>query len=785
MTTARTRRGTTTAAVLTGTALLAVAACTGGTPEDAFTTREVTDGRTTFVVVTNPGDAPVLSYGAGSGVELLSERVGGRTVAFKDMNANGTLDTWEDWRESPADRAAALAGELATEQLAGLMLYGTQEHSPADGLTAHQEQYLAESHVRSVLNAGPNDVDANVTWSNEVQAFVESLATADRPYVPVNFTSDPRSTAGAAGYNSPGDDLSRWPSNLGLAATRDVGTVHEFATTISAEYRALGIATAMSPQIDLATDPRWLRTEGTFGEDAELTAAFAAANVDGFQSSPGVDGWGPESINAMIKHWAGEGPGEGGREPHTDAGKYAVYPGGNFATHTQAFLGALDSASVMTSYSIVVGPDGEPLFADRTGAAYDTGRIAQLRAEYDGVVITDWNVTRSISDAGSTGGTGWGVEDLTEDERHDAVLRTGHDMVGGNNDVAPVLAAYDLWQADYDAGRVGVDADTRFRESAARILRMMFQPGLYENPYLDLDESRAIAGSADKVAAGYEAQLDSVVMLKNSDGTVAPADADAWRGATVYVPRTSTLDLGGKLGGVVPPEGPGLDVAALEQHVGAVVTDEAVLDADGRVVGYTAPDLTDVDLVLVGMRSPVNGTHFSPVGHDDATGEWYPLSLQYRPYTADGEHVRRVSISGDVLPDGTRENRSYYGATSRIANEADLDAFERAVAAVGASGRDIPVVTVLKATNPTVPAEFEAASDAVLVGFGVSDAALVEVALGLHEPQGRLPMAFPASMDAFEAQLEDVGGDTEPYVDAAGNAYGIGFGLGYGGVVTG
>jgi beta-glucosidase len=462
-----------------------------------------------------------------------------------------------------------------------------------------------------------------------------------------------------------------------------------------------------------------------------------------------------------------------------------VYPGGNFATHTQAFLGALDSASVMTSYSIVVGPDGEPLFADRTGAAYDTGRIAQLRAEYDGVVITDWNVTRSISDAGSTGGTGWGVEDLTEDERHYAVLRTGHDMVGGNNDVAPVLAAYDLWQADYDAGRVGVDADTRFRESAARILRMMFQPGLYENPYLDLDESRAIAGSADKVAAGYEAQLDSVVMLKNSDGTVAPADADAWRGATVYVPRTSTLDLGGKLGGVVPPEGPGLDVAALEQHVGAVVTDEALLDADGRVVGYAAPDLTDVDLVLVGMRSPVNGTHFSPVGHDDATGEWYPLSLQYRPYTADGEHVRRVSISGDVLPDGTRENRSYYGVTSRIANEADLDAFERAVAAVGASGRDIPVVTVLKATNPTVPAEFEAASDAVLVGFGVSDAALVEVALGLHEPQGRLPMAFPASMDAVEAQLEDVGGDTEPYVDAAGNAYGIGFGLGYGGVVRG
>lgn len=784
MRTARTTAAAAGVATLAGIALLAVAGCSGSRTDDSFTTREVTDGTTTFVVVTNPGDGPVLSYGADSGVTVLSEEVGGRTFAFKDMNVSGVLDTWEDWRESPQVRAAALVEELAIEQVAGLMLFGTQEYSPADGLTRAQQAYLAESDVRNVLNAGPNDVEANVTWSNQVQAYVESLASADKPYVPVNFASDPRSTAGTAGYNSPGADLSRWPSNLGLAATFDVETMHAFSTMVSAEYRALGIATAISPQIDLATDPRWLRSEGTFGENAELTGALAAANVDGFQSSTGVDGWGPESINAMIKHWAGEGPGEGGREPHTEAGKYAVYPGGAFGTHTEAFLGALDSAAVMTSYSIVLDADGEPLFADRTGAAYDTGRMALLRENYQGVVVTDWNVTRSVSDPGSTSGTGWGAEDLTQDERHYAILRTDHDMFGGNNDVEPVLAAFDLWQADFEAGRNAIDADTRFRESGARILTMLFQPGLYEDPYLDPDVSSAIAGSADKVEAGHRAQLDSVVMLKNTDATVAASDTEAWQDTTVYIPRTSTEDLGGALGGAGPTEGPGLDVEVAERYVGKVVTDEAVLDADGAVIGYTPPDLADVDLVLVGMRSPVNGTHFSPVGHDAGTGEWYPLSLQYRPYTADGQHVRRVSISGDVLPDGTRENRSYHGATSRIANEADLDAFERAVRAVEASGADIPVITVLQATNPTVPAEFEAASDAILVGFGVSDQALVEVALGLHEPQGRLPIGFPASMDAVEAQLEDVGEDTEPYVDAAGHAYRFGFGLGYGGPIT-
>ncbi|VTR76009.1 glycoside hydrolase family 3 C-terminal domain-containing protein [Cellulomonas hominis] len=185
------------------------------------------------------------------------------------------------------------------------------------------------------------------------------------------------------------------------------------------------------------------------------------------------------------------------------------------------------------------------------------------------------------------------------------------------------------------------------------------------------------------------------------------------------------------------------------------------------------------------MDSPTNGSLSSGAGQDGETGEWYPLSLQYRPYTADGPDVRQTSIGGDVLPDGSRENRSYAGSTSRISNEADLDAFERAVAAVEASGRDVPVITVLKANNPTVPTEFEAESDAIVVGFGTSDQALIETALGLSEPRGRLPIGFPESMDAVEAQLEDVPEDTEPYVDSAGNTYEFGFGLDHDGPITG
>jgi beta-glucosidase len=715
-----------------------------------YTTREVDDGTTTVVRVENPGGGRTLSYSPDSGVELVEVVDGDLTLAMKDMDGDGELDPWEDWRLPATERAADLAPQLSTEQIAGLMLFSSHERAPGDGLTDAQRTYLSEDRVRNVLNAGPSDVEANVTWVNAMQAYVEGLAGEGEPYVPVNYSSDPRSTpkAGAA-FVAAGDTISQWPSSLGLAATGDAAVTAQFAEMTSAEYRALGISTALSPQIDL-------------------------------------DGWGAESVAAMIKHFPGDGMGEGGRESHSDAGKYAVYPGGNLDEHLVPFLANLDAASVMASYSVGLDGDGRPLFDERIATAYDAGKIDILREDngYDGVIVTDWTVTMVDGEPEAVvGGRAWGAEHLSTDERHYAILRTGIDMFGGNNAVGPVLAAHDLWQADFEAGLLDVDADTRFQQSAERILRMMFQPGLYDDPYLDLAESQKIVGSAERVEAGTAAQLDSIVMLKNADGTVAEHDAADWSDATVYVPRSYSTGFAGVFGPAEYTEGETLDVEMLAEHVGAVVTDEAVLDADGHVVSYTAPDLSDVDLVLVGMRSPDNGTTFTSAGEDPETGAFYPLSLQYRPYTADGPHVRATSISGDLLPDGTRQNRSYLGATSRIANEADLDAFERAVAAVEASGRDIPVLALLKAANPVVPTEFEAAADAVLVSFGTSDEALVQVALGLHEPQGRLPITFPASMDAVEAQLEDVGGDTAPYVDSTGGTYALGFGLGWEGPV--
>lgn len=776
-------------ALATGFGLaITLSGCTFGEAEaSTYTTREVSDGTTDFVVVTNPKGGAELSYSAEGGIELLEVEDGGTTLAFKDMNANGELDTWEDWRVDSAERAADLAADMSIEQIAGLMLFSSHERSPGDGLTDAQKTYLDESNLRAVLHAAGSNADETVPWVNEMQAYVETLASADNPYVPVNFASDPRSTAGSGGYNADGADISRWPSNLGLAATFNADYTKQFGEMASAEYRALGITTALSPQVDLATEPRWSRVAGTFGEDSAQAAELTAAYVNGFQGSDDSDQWGTESVNAMIKHFAGDGPSEGGREAHTQSGKYGVYPGDNLDEHVSVFQAALDSASVMTAYSIALAADGSPLFEDRMGTAYDSGRMSILRDDnsYEGVVVTDWGVMSGSGDEGAMVAMAWGAEELTPAERYVKVLGTGHDMFGGVNDATYILEAADLWQQQFESGEQDVDALTRFQQSGTRILNMIFQVGLYESAFLVPEESEAVLASDDKVEAGYNAQLDSVVMLKN-DGTIA-ADTD-WSDKTVYIPQSYDIGIAGAFGPGEYTEGATLDLEVAAKYFDKVVTDEVEYEEDGTTVkSYTAPDLSDVDVVIVGMDSPNSGGTFTNAGltiAEDGTKTWTPLSLQYGEYVADGDNVRKTSIGGDILADGTVENRSYYGNTAFITNAADLDAFTRAVDAVEKSGKDIPVITALKAVNPTVPAEFEADSDAILVSFGTSDQAIFDIATGAHEPAGRLPIQFPKDMDTVEAQLEDVAKDMTPYTDANGNTYDYGFGLNYTGVIS-
>ena len=314
--------------VLLGGALLLTATACGG---QKWSEVENDSIRT----VTQKGGA-TLGYSVQSGVKLLT--VDG--FAFKDLNRNGQLDKYEDWRLKPEQRAADLASQLSVEEIAGLMLYSAHQSIPgaskgfgsslyngkpfaesgceASDLSDAQRKFLVEDNVRHVLITKVQSPEVAARWNNNVQALVEGIGHG----IPANNSSDPRhGTQADTEYNyGSGGQISLWPGSLGLAATFRPEVVRRFGEIASIEYRALGIATALSPQVDMATDPRWSRVSGTFGEDAGLATDMARAYVDGFQTSTGdkelADGWGFQSVNAMVKHWPGGGSGAGGRAAH-------------------------------------------------------------------------------------------------------------------------------------------------------------------------------------------------------------------------------------------------------------------------------------------------------------------------------------------------------------------------------------------------------------------------------------------------------------------------------------
>lgn len=747
-----------------------------------------------YLLVENKGGVE-LGLQSDSSVKLLT--VDGK--AFKDMNRNGKLDRYEDWRLTPQQRAEDLARQLSTEDIAGLMLYSMHQRNLAPQLNEEQKKMLRDDHVRTVLNAD-NTASTEVTakWNNALQAYAESLPFA----IPANTSSDPRSDARGNGVylKDVTGGVSRWPSNLGLAATFDPSIVEQFGRISAKEYRLLGIGTGLSPQIDLATDPRWTRYYGTFGEDPALSRDMARASIDGVQStvdSSGVDqGWGRYSINAMMKHWPGDGVGEGGREAHSKYGKYAVYPGGAFQTQLIPFVeGGLRlngktkmPSAVMASYSIAWSKDGS--LGEKVGSAYSDFKIGLLRNKYhyDGVICTDWCVTRTPTDKPGPAGlsTAWGVEQgYTEAQRHYKALMAGVDQFGGNSDKQPVLDAYAMGVREHGKKFM----DQRFQASAVRLLRNIFQLGLFENPYLDVVQSvREVGNPADK-AAGYQAQLKSIVMLKNK-GQVIHKAAGTTQKPTVYIPMIYRPVIVNKRFGSYQPAEWSLPVnikAASEyfQVVTDTVSALSAVDKDGNPMAAPediqrlAPaEVAKADLVLAVIDNPTNqGNQFDGLGHDDVQG-YIPLSLQYGEYKADSPAVRRQSIAGDA-----NENRSYYGKAALISNATDLDSVRYGRKCAQQAGKLLPVVTIVHALKPMIFSEVEPLSDAIIVGYGVSDEAYFDILTGKAEPQGLLPMQQPKDMVTVEKQLEDVPRDMECYVDSEGHRYDFAYGLDWKGII--
>jgi beta-glucosidase len=722
-----------------------------------------------------------LGYSPSSGVKIITAD----GLAFKDLNRNGKLDIYEDWRLPIDDRARDLASRLSVEQIAGLMLYSSHQSIPSAGrgpmgggtyggkpfaesdaapgdLSDQQKNFLSDDNVRHVLITSVESPEAAAAWNNNAQSFVEGIAFG----IPVNISSDPRHGSDPnAEYNAgAGGKISMWPGMLGLAATFDPSVIRKFGEIASAEYRALGIATALSPQIDLATEPRWSRFEGTMGEDPVLAADMSRAYVDGFQTSSGRDeisgGWGYQSVNAMVKHWPGGGPEEGGRDGHFGYGSYAVYPGNNLGDHLIPFTeGAFKlegptsmASAVMPYYTISYNLD--TVYGENVGNAYSKYLVNDLLRgvyKYDGVICTDWGVTGNVTGIDKFEGKPWGAEKLTEAERHYRIIMAGLDQFGGNNAKGPVIEAYNMGVKENGEEFMR----KRFEESAVRLLRNIFRPGLFENPYLDTQKSKSIVGSPEFMKAGFEAQLKSVVMLKNTGNTLPLK-----KHLKVFIPQ-KYIPAGRNWFGQTTPEKwtDPLNLKIVSNYF------EIVNEPSGA------------DFALVSITSPEGGTGYSTEDLKANGNGYVPIPLQYSRYKAD--HARATSIAGGS-PYETFTNRSYRGKTVTAGNFHDMHLVNETRTKMGSK----PVIAIINVSNPMVFSEIEKSASAILIHFGVQDQALLDIVTGMNEPAGLLPFQMPADMKTVEEQHEDVPRDMKCHTDSEGNKYDFGFGLNWKGVIS-
>jgi beta-glucosidase len=439
------------------------------------------------------------------------------TKRFRDLNHNGTMEPYEDPDLPVEERVADLLGRMTLEEKAGLLFHtfitpgenGSVTEPPKSfaGGEPSAEERITRKMVNHFAVLQMKSARETALWHNRLQ----EVAAGTRLGIPVTLSSDPRHSTFANPIASwRADGFSHWPEPIGLAAIGDAATVERFGDIARREYRAVGIRVALHPMADLATEPRWARISGTFGEDAELAAALTAAYVRGFQG-PAL---GPDSVAAMVKHFPGGGPQKDGEDPHFTYGREQVYPGGHFDYHLRPFEAAFAAgvSQVMPYYGMPVGTQYEEV-----GFAFNHGIITGLlRGKYgfDGIVCSDFGVVTDAELAGQPfPARAWGVEHLSRHERALKLFTAGVDQVGGE----------DCPEVVVDLVRSGALAEERVDVSVRRILREKFVLGLFDDPFVDVDEAVRIVGAEEFREAGLAAQRASVTLLKNE----APAGGGA------------------------------------------------------------------------------------------------------------------------------------------------------------------------------------------------------------------------------------------------------------------
>ncbi len=432
------------------------------------------------------------------------------SISYRDLNKNGKMDTYEDVSQPIEKRIDDLIAQMNVEEKAGMMfINGTvinkdgtlEKRADATGPAARMPSAIENIEQRKMNHfnywAAP-DVQAMATGYNAMQKLAENA----RLGIPITIASDPRHYFSNNIFTMAANSFSQWPEQLGFAAIDDTSLMRQFGDIARQEYVAVGIREALHPMADLATEPRWPRVSGTFGEDAQLSARMITAYILGFQGEK----FGTQSVACMTKHFSGGGPQKEGLDPHFEFQKGQIYPGKMFDYHLIPFEAAFKAhtAAIMPYYGVPT--DQTP---ENVGFSYNKAIITDLlrnKYKYDGVVCTDWGLVTDVHMGPVIWpARAWGVEKLSPEERVLKIINAGCDQFGGENCPEHVIKLV----------KDGKLTEARLDESVRRLLRQKFTLGLFDNPFVNVEKATQTVGKDEWKKLGETTQRRAYTLLKN------------------------------------------------------------------------------------------------------------------------------------------------------------------------------------------------------------------------------------------------------------------------------
>lgn len=721
---------------------------------------------------------------------------------FKDMDNSGELAPYKDWRLSPEERAKDMVAHLRLDQQAGLVLntlFNTPvaptraEAAGADGKPEFGKIYkhhdpdekpipgplpgmtmsiddadVLDKHITAGVYRGDMHCEAGMValYHNAGTQMLEYEACKGGVAIPYSLHTNPINI----GY----------PDSLGIGAAvlgdGNADFVYEMADTDRKMMKAEGLHIMYGPQVDVATDPRWPRTNGTYGERTDVTSDITEALIKGYQN--GDDGLNEGSVVLTVKHFPGDAPSENGFEPHVPIGQWRIYrtPGSMEKYHLPPFQRAFDhkASSIMPDYSRIAADGravpqtyrGEVTSTEAVPSAYSKELLTDLarnKMSFDGYINSDSGITTVQI---------YGVEDLTVPQRYAKAISAGTDVIGGNTDPENIIKAVEdglLPKADLD------------RASYNRLLSL-FRTKRVDNPYLDPDQAdQARQDNFDGAKKkAYEANQKAVVLVKNHGGVLPLA-----KEKKVCIVTFKGVDSG--FAKMAQAMGAGLGSADADEALRKTLAE--AFEKKGYTVVAT-PEEADVLYLHVWPIS--NGVVF------------YQFAMP-------------VIEMGEIVTDERETNKSQKktGKQVTVTTLKDVEKIRELADAIHARGGKVVGTCVVN--NPWLLDKLEPYCDALTIQYTVSTVALnnalnaqVDVISGDFAPTGKLSLTMvsdPAVIAIAEQEIDGVvreicaspndvpGYDKDPYIDPAilagvrggsyaycdadGNYYRSGFGLNY------